>query len=185
MGAQETPFFRGWGGSWDTPYGRFFLAWYSGALLAHGERLVAAAASVFTTTAAPRCTLAQHAAPGRSIGDCAYGIPGLLPGADPTPDPGAPASPTSSEASGGAPRQTLNPDAPNPVMAEDAAGARGGGFTGVARTLSNMSAMSTSTSASAADSDEVRGAVSSALRGRRPGTGHDCYQLLHCGWLTG
>ena len=24
---QETPSFRGWGGSWDTPYGRFFLAW--------------------------------------------------------------------------------------------------------------------------------------------------------------
>ncbi|EIE25773.1 glycoside hydrolase [Coccomyxa subellipsoidea C-169] len=43
---EETGFFRGMGGSWDTPYGAFFLAWYSGALLAHGERLVKVATSV-------------------------------------------------------------------------------------------------------------------------------------------
>lgn len=164
---QETPFFRGWGGSWDTPYGRFFLSWYSGALLAHGERLVAAATSVFTTAAAPRCTLATHSAPERSIGDCAYGIPGLLPSPAPAADPGAPGSPTSSEASGGALQQALNPDTGGPA-AEDALAARGGGFPGfsvVGRTLSNMSAMSTSTSASAADGDEVRIALSGASLG--------------------
>ncbi len=44
---QEAPFFRSWGGSWDSDYGRFFMGWYSGALLAHGERLMAAAASIF------------------------------------------------------------------------------------------------------------------------------------------
>lgn len=44
---QEAPFFRSWGGSWDTDYGRFFLGWYSGELLAHGERLMTAAASIF------------------------------------------------------------------------------------------------------------------------------------------
>ncbi len=78
---QEVPFFRGWGGSWDTPYGRFFLGWYSDALLAHGARLVAAATSVFAAAAAPRCTLSTHAAPERSAADAgpAYGIMGLLP----------------------------------------------------------------------------------------------------------
>ena len=35
------------GGSWDTEYGRFFVAWYSGELVAHAERLAAVAASVF------------------------------------------------------------------------------------------------------------------------------------------
>ena len=43
----STPFFRGWGGGWSTPYGRFFAAWYAGALLAHGDRLAGAAAAVF------------------------------------------------------------------------------------------------------------------------------------------
>jgi beta-amylase len=45
--AQEAPFFRSWGGSWDTEYGRFFLGWYSGELLAHGERLMVVAAAIF------------------------------------------------------------------------------------------------------------------------------------------
>lgn len=44
---QETGFFCGWGGSWDTPYGRFFLEWYSKALVDHGERLLNAASTVF------------------------------------------------------------------------------------------------------------------------------------------
>eukprot|EP00271_Cylindrocystis_brebissonii_P010045 TRINITY_DN25_c4_g1_i1.p1 TRINITY_DN25_c4_g1~~TRINITY_DN25_c4_g1_i1.p1 ORF type:complete len:829 (-),score=196.44 TRINITY_DN25_c4_g1_i1:1229-3715(-) len=43
---EETGFFRT-GGSWDTPYGDFFLRWYSGRLLQHGDRVLAAAASVF------------------------------------------------------------------------------------------------------------------------------------------
>lgn len=46
-GMQETGFFCGWGGSWDTPYGRFFLEWYSRSLLEHGERLLKAARSIF------------------------------------------------------------------------------------------------------------------------------------------
>jgi hypothetical protein len=45
--SQETGFFCSWGGSWDSPYGRFFLSWYSGALLDHGDRMLRAAASVF------------------------------------------------------------------------------------------------------------------------------------------
>lgn len=44
---EETGFFRGWGGRWDTEYGRFFLRWYSQALLEHGDRMLGAAASVF------------------------------------------------------------------------------------------------------------------------------------------
>lgn len=46
--AQETGFFCGWGGSWDTPYGRFFLEWYSKALVDHGERLLQTAATIFS-----------------------------------------------------------------------------------------------------------------------------------------
>ncbi len=48
--AQETSFFRSWNGSWDSEYGNFFLQWYSGALLEHGEALMAAAAEVFHDT---------------------------------------------------------------------------------------------------------------------------------------
>lgn len=47
---EETGFFRGWGGRWDTEYGRFFLRWYSQALLEHGDRMLGAAASVFNLT---------------------------------------------------------------------------------------------------------------------------------------
>ena len=47
LGPEETGFFRGWGGRWDTEYGRFFLRWYSQALLEHGDRMLGAAASVF------------------------------------------------------------------------------------------------------------------------------------------
>ncbi len=43
----ETGFFRSWDGAWDTAYGRFFLAWYTQALLDHGDRMLQAAASVF------------------------------------------------------------------------------------------------------------------------------------------
>ena len=50
---QETGFFRGWEGSWDTPYGRFFLSWYSRSLMDHGERLLRAASSVFNFRLSP------------------------------------------------------------------------------------------------------------------------------------
>ncbi|GLC59920.1 Leucine-rich repeat receptor-like serine/threonine-protein kinase bam2 [Pleodorina starrii] len=36
-------------GSWNTPYGRFFLEWYSTCLLKHGERLLTVANQVFSS----------------------------------------------------------------------------------------------------------------------------------------
>lgn len=43
---EETGFFRR-GGSWDTPYGAFFLDWYSRQLTAHGDRIMALANQAF------------------------------------------------------------------------------------------------------------------------------------------
>ena len=43
----DTVFFRGWDGTWDTDYGRFFLEWYAQSLLDHGDRMLMAASSVF------------------------------------------------------------------------------------------------------------------------------------------
>ncbi|KAJ6838152.1 inactive beta-amylase 9 [Iris pallida] len=40
-------FFKDGGGSWESPYGDFFLSWYSGQLLAHGDRLLGLASKVF------------------------------------------------------------------------------------------------------------------------------------------
>lgn len=57
---QETGFFATWGGSWDTPYGRFFLDWYHKNLLSHGERLLQAITSIFHTKHPRRCTLSNH-----------------------------------------------------------------------------------------------------------------------------
>ncbi|XP_024536176.1 beta-amylase 3, chloroplastic [Selaginella moellendorffii] len=34
-------------GSWNSPYGQFFLEWYSGMLISHGERVLSAAEAVF------------------------------------------------------------------------------------------------------------------------------------------
>ena len=64
---QETGFFRSWGGSWDTPYGAFFLSWYAGALAAHGERLIRLAAGVFNTAQPAACTLSNHRNSSQSI----------------------------------------------------------------------------------------------------------------------
>ena len=64
---QETGFFRSWGGSWATPYGQFFLSWYSGVLIAHGERLVSMAASIFNTIHPEQCTLSNHMNSSQSI----------------------------------------------------------------------------------------------------------------------
>ncbi|WVZ72960.1 hypothetical protein U9M48_021340 [Paspalum notatum var. saurae] len=47
---EETSFFCTDGGHWDTPYGRFFLEWYSGMLLLHGERLCMIADAIFSDT---------------------------------------------------------------------------------------------------------------------------------------
>ncbi|PUZ58877.1 hypothetical protein GQ55_5G542500 [Panicum hallii var. hallii] len=47
---EESSFFRADGGYWDTPYGRFFLEWYSGMLVLHGERLCMIADTIFSGT---------------------------------------------------------------------------------------------------------------------------------------
>lgn len=40
-------FFAQDGGSWETPYGDFFLSWYSSHLISHGHRILSLAASTF------------------------------------------------------------------------------------------------------------------------------------------
>ncbi|KAI4338502.1 hypothetical protein MLD38_023552 [Melastoma candidum] len=40
-------FFRDNGGSWESPYGEFFLSWYSNQLIRHGDRLLSLASSIF------------------------------------------------------------------------------------------------------------------------------------------
>ncbi|GLT42006.1 hypothetical protein SLA2020_160300 [Shorea laevis] len=44
-------FFKDHGGSWETPYGDFFLSWYSSQLISHGNRLLSLASSTFSDTA--------------------------------------------------------------------------------------------------------------------------------------
>lgn len=46
---EETSFLRS-NGSWDTSYGRFFLEWYSGMLVLHGERLCSVTQAIFLHT---------------------------------------------------------------------------------------------------------------------------------------
>eukprot|EP00257_Ricinus_communis_P004357 XP_002517513.2 beta-amylase 3, chloroplastic [Ricinus communis] len=48
---EETGFFRR-DGTWKTEYGQFFLEWYSGKLLDHGDRILAAAKGIFQGTGA-------------------------------------------------------------------------------------------------------------------------------------
>lgn len=43
-------FFKDQGGSWETPYGDFFLSWYSNQLISHGDRLLSMASCVFSDT---------------------------------------------------------------------------------------------------------------------------------------
>ncbi|ERN16877.1 hypothetical protein AMTRI_Chr02g221910 [Amborella trichopoda] len=40
-------FFRQYNGSWETPYGNFFLSWYSNCLISHGNRMLSKAAGIF------------------------------------------------------------------------------------------------------------------------------------------
>lgn len=42
-----TNFFKENGGSWETPYGNFFLSWYSERLLSHADRLLSVASAAF------------------------------------------------------------------------------------------------------------------------------------------
>ncbi|XP_020239550.1 beta-amylase 1, chloroplastic isoform X2 [Cajanus cajan] len=44
---EHTDFFKNDGGSWNTPYGKFFLEWYSDMLLLHGERICREAEAIF------------------------------------------------------------------------------------------------------------------------------------------
>uniref|UniRef100_A0A5B7BQV4 Beta-amylase n=1 Tax=Davidia involucrata TaxID=16924 RepID=A0A5B7BQV4_DAVIN len=46
---ENTEFFKS-DGSWNTPYGEFFLEWYSGLLLLHGERMCREAETIFRGT---------------------------------------------------------------------------------------------------------------------------------------
>jgi beta-amylase len=48
---EDTDFFRR-DGTWNNEYGQFFLKWYSGMLLEHGNRLLAAAKGIFQGTGA-------------------------------------------------------------------------------------------------------------------------------------
>lgn len=41
-------FFKEQGGSWESPYGDFFLSWYSGELVSHGDRILSLASSTFS-----------------------------------------------------------------------------------------------------------------------------------------
>ncbi|KAK4792946.1 hypothetical protein SAY86_023381 [Trapa natans] len=47
---EDTPFFRKEGGGWNSPYGEFFLSWYSKMLLDHGERILTSATATFANT---------------------------------------------------------------------------------------------------------------------------------------
>ncbi|KAL2342646.1 hypothetical protein Fmac_003931 [Flemingia macrophylla] len=47
---EHTDFFKNDGGSWNTPYGEFFLEWYSDMLLLHGERICREAETIFRGT---------------------------------------------------------------------------------------------------------------------------------------
>lgn len=45
----STGFFKD-GGSWESPYGDFFLSWYADTLITHGDRLLSLAATTFSDT---------------------------------------------------------------------------------------------------------------------------------------
>eukprot|EP00798_Chlamydomonas_sp_ICE-L_P013265 gene13265-19105_t len=50
----ETGFFVSDGGSWNSPYGDFFLSWYSGLLREHAERVLTATSEVVSRRGRPR-----------------------------------------------------------------------------------------------------------------------------------
>ncbi|OEL14559.1 Beta-amylase 1, chloroplastic [Dichanthelium oligosanthes] len=47
---EDTIFFRGENGGWNTAYGDFFLSWYSQMLQEHGDRILTSATSVFSAS---------------------------------------------------------------------------------------------------------------------------------------
>ena len=46
--AWETGFFNSDTGNWNTPYGHFFLQWYSGLLVKHADRVLTTANAAIT-----------------------------------------------------------------------------------------------------------------------------------------
>ncbi|KAH7666838.1 Beta-amylase protein [Dioscorea alata] len=44
---ENSGFFKDHGGSWESPYGQFFISWYTDLLLAHGDRVLSIASKVF------------------------------------------------------------------------------------------------------------------------------------------
>ena len=66
---QDTGFFRGWGGAWDSQYGHFFMKWYSDQLLLHGQRLCKIASCIFNTSRPQRCTPRYHSTHPHSLLD--------------------------------------------------------------------------------------------------------------------
>ena len=58
--AWDTSFFVSQGGSWDTEYGVFFLSWYSGLLLQHADRVLAAASEAMNQRGRPKHVSAVH-----------------------------------------------------------------------------------------------------------------------------
>ncbi|KAK9867944.1 hypothetical protein WJX84_010292 [Apatococcus fuscideae] len=104
---EETGFFATWGGSWDTPYGRFFLDWYHKSLLSHGERLLQAITSVFHTQHPRRCTLSNHFDSTQSIVATGYATPGGQSDAAASSLAGPQGSPSSQPASPASTRDDL------------------------------------------------------------------------------
>ncbi|KAL2939799.1 Beta-amylase 1 chloroplastic [Bienertia sinuspersici] len=49
---EDTKFFCKEGGGWSSPYGEFFLTWYSQMLLDHGESILSSASEIFRETGA-------------------------------------------------------------------------------------------------------------------------------------
>ncbi|CAN1144770.1 Beta-amylase 1, chloroplastic [Linum perenne] len=47
---EDTQFFRKDNGGWTSPYGEFFLRWYSQMLLDHGDRIMSSATSIFSNS---------------------------------------------------------------------------------------------------------------------------------------
>ena len=101
---QETGFFRSWGGSWDTDYGRFFLHWYSSHLEAHGSRVLSAAAAIFSPHRQQRN---GGDGTGGGTGGGTSGGSGVSMAGSWAPGPGP--HPASVERGGGVPQQAAQP----------------------------------------------------------------------------
>ncbi|KAK9800195.1 hypothetical protein WJX73_007313 [Symbiochloris irregularis] len=70
---EDTGFFCRWNGQWETPYGRFFLRWYSDALVSHARALLQAATTIFNPRGNPHCNVDNHNDPFTSSVHAQYG----------------------------------------------------------------------------------------------------------------